>query len=80
MGADGNIIILDATIVEQHGYNPQADFTSAYRREIFGRGIWTVYYDTEHIDLYHSYGDPTIHRLEDYESIGAVIDDWEVWT
>jgi len=77
MGADGNIIILDADIVTQHGYNPHNDFISAYRRVIFGRNIWTVYFDTEQFELQQIACD---HSIDDYYAIDAVINEWQVWT
>lgn len=78
MGAGGDITILDADVVAQHGYDPSEDFRSAQERTIFGRRIWTIYFSTEYgFDAEY----PTArHTLNDYEEIGAVLDTWQVWT
>lgn len=75
MGADGWIYVLDGEKVEELELDPEYDFRNAYERTIFGRTIWTVYWDTEDHDLsdYSRGGLP-----EEYAP--ALIDEWEVWT
>lgn len=83
MGADGHIIILDAEIVEKCGFDPYYDFIHVYERSIFGRNIYTVYYDTERCSrTYDHYdcNDPDRHDIDEYEEKGCVIDEWNIWT
>lgn len=78
MGADGWVYILDADIVDAHGFNVMDDFNSPFTQTFMGKRIYTVYGDTEH---HRTECDDCLHTIEDYEEIpGAVIDHWMLWT
>ena len=84
MGADGHLILLDANKCDAAGFDPCAFFGQVYENVLFERRIYTVYWDTERIDLQNM--DPDVtgrmadEALERCEAEGWTIAHWEVWT
>lgn len=85
MGADGHIKIYDPE--KLRNISPATYLEgNVYQREIFGKKVLTMYWDSEWIDktcMYCGlYGCSDVEHQKKVEEIDkvALIDKWEVWT